>query len=108
MVSKHPMVNWTISRAMTDAGLEDTLRKVHPNPVKNIGATWLSVNDDKGKVSFTRRDRIDYLYSKGKNLKIKDSYSGVAPFAQEFNFKGKTYTNFPSDHGFVVTTFKLD
>jgi hypothetical protein len=101
------VVNWSISKAMTDAGFTDTYRKIHPDPVKNIGTTWLGVSDKRGNLVFTRRDRIDYLYSKGKNLKIKDSESYVAPFSQEFTFRGKTYKNFPSDHGFVLTTFQL-
>jgi len=102
------VVNWTISRAMMDAGFIDTFRKIHPDPVENIGTTWLGVRNETGDLVFTRRDRIDYLYSKGRNLRIKDSDSYVAPFSREFSFKGKTYTNFPSDHGFVLTTFEFN
>ena len=101
------MVNWTVSKAMVNAGFKDTFRKIYTDPVENIGTTWLGVRDVEGLLVFTRRDRIDYIYSKGKNLKIKDSYSAVAPLSQEFKYKGKTYTNFPSDHGFVVTTFEI-
>jgi hypothetical protein len=101
------VVNWTVSVEMAQAGFEDTYRKIHPDPVKNIGTTWLGVRDSTGNLLFTRRDRIDYLYSKGKNLIPKDSYAGVAPFSQEFLYKGKTVEHYPSDHGFVLTTFEL-
>ncbi|MCT4586915.1 MAG: endonuclease/exonuclease/phosphatase family protein [Carboxylicivirga sp.] len=101
------VVNWTVSKAMVDAGFEDTFRKMYPDPTKNVGTTWLSVWDEEGNVHFNRNDRIDYLYSKGRGIEVKESYSGVAPFSQEFQFKGKTYSNYPSDHGFVVTTFEL-
>ncbi len=101
------LVNWTVSRAMTDAGFTDTFRKIHPDPVEKIGTTWLSGRDADGNSHFDRRDRIDYLYSKGKDLQIIDSESFNAPFSQEFTFKGKNYPHFPSDHGFVLTTFRL-
>ena len=101
------VVNWTVSKAMVDAGFEDTFRTVHTDPVKNIGTTWLGVGDAEGTLVFTRRDRIDYIYKKGKDLNVTSSESYVAPLSQEFKFKGKTYPNFPSDHGFVITTFNL-
>jgi hypothetical protein len=101
------VVNWTVSKAMTDAGFIDTFRNIHPKPEEIIGTTWLGVRDSEEKLVFTRRDRIDYLYSKGKNLRIINSEIYNAPFSQEFTFRGKTYTNFPSDHGFVLTTFLL-
>ncbi len=102
------VVNWTVSREMFNAGFEDTFRKIHPDPVENIGTTWLSVQDGDGKVEFTRRDRIDYLYYKGKTLTVSDSYSDVAPFSKDFKYRGREYSHFPSDHGFVLTTFELN
>lgn len=101
------VVNWKISRAMTDAGFKDTFREIHPDPAKEIGTTWLSdvKKNKEDALTFNRRDRIDYLYSKG--ITIKDSEFGVAPIAQEFMYKGRKYDHFPSDHGFVVTTFEL-
>lgn len=101
------VVDWKISRAMTDVGFKDTFREIYPDPVKEIGTTWLSdVRENKeDSLTFSRRDRIDYLYSKG--IKIKDSEFGVAPIAKEFTYKDRKYDHFPSDHGFVVTTFEL-
>lgn len=101
------VVNWNVSRAMTDIGFKDTFREIYPNPVKEIGTTWLSdVRENKeDTLTFNRSDRIDYLYSKG--ITIKDSEFGVAPIAEEFTYKGRKYDHFPSDHGFVVTTFEL-
>ena len=97
------VVEWGISKAMTDAGFLDTHRIIHPDPVKHIGATWLST----GKSNFTRKDRIDYLYSMGKNVDIIASETVVAPLGQPFEYRGEEYPFFPSDHGFVLTTFHL-
>ncbi|TKG97408.1 endonuclease/exonuclease/phosphatase family protein [Puteibacter caeruleilacunae] len=102
------VVNWTVSKAMTDAGFEDTFRKIHPDPVKNIGTTWLAAGGKDGNLVFNRRDRIDYLYKKGSALKVIDSKSYNAPFSQHFKIGTKEYDHFPSDHGFVVTTFELE
>ena len=102
------VVNWTISKKMMEAGFKDAFRTIHPDPLKNIGTTWLGVRDAEGTLVFTRKDRIDYMYNKGEALKVIASENGVAPLSGVFNYKGKTYTNFPSDHGFVLTTFKVN
>ena len=97
------VVEWGISKAMTDAGFVDTHRYIYPDPVENIGTTWLATNAS----SFTREDRIDYLYSQGEGLTIKASETVAAPLGQAFAYRERTYPFFPSDHGFVLTTFEL-
>ena len=97
------VVEWGISRAMTDAGFVDTYRKIYPDPAKNIGSTWLATDAS----NFTREDRIDYLYSIGKDLQIIASETVVAPLGQPFTYRERSYPFFPSDHGFVLTTFEL-
>lgn len=101
------VVEWAISKAMEDAGFEDTFRQARPDPLKDIGTTWLGVRDESGKLSYTRRDRIDYLYSQGKSLSVKASEAVVAPVGKAFAYNNRAYDFFPSDHGFVLTTFQL-
>ncbi|MCL3782025.1 endonuclease/exonuclease/phosphatase family protein [Prolixibacteraceae bacterium JC049] len=101
------VVNWTVSKTLTTAGYTDSFREAHPDPTKNIGSTWLAVTKN-GVEEFSRKDRIDYLYYKGKKLTNISSESYAAPFNQPCKYGTKTYSNFPSDHGFVITTFELE
>ena len=39
------VVNWTVSRMIADAGFKDSFREVNPDPVANIGTTWLTDAD---------------------------------------------------------------
>lgn len=102
------VVEWGISKAMTEVGFVDTYRIANPDPARNIGTTWLAARDGEGELVFTRQDRIDYLYSMGEKLTVKASESVVAPLGQPFMFKEQEYNLFPSDHGFVLTTFQLN
>jgi len=101
------VVEWGISKAMTDAGFVDTFRSVHPEPTKNIGVTWNAARDEEDNLVFTREDRIDYIYSMGNKLAIDSSLSVIAPLGSAFQFQEQDYPFFPSDHGFVLTTFQL-
>ncbi len=100
------VVTWGISKAMTDAGFVDTFRIAHPDPVENIGTTWMSARDSTGALVFNRKDRIDYLYSMGQNLSVEASESVVAPLGRAFTYQDKSYKFFPSDHGFVLSHFQ--
>ena len=63
------------------------------------GITWHS----KGKGD---DHRIDYVFFKGPKLKAVKSESHNVFFNEAFSINGKTIS-YPSDHGFVVTTFEL-
>ena len=102
------VVAWGVSKAMTGVGFVDTFRKAHPDPTKDIGTTWNAVRDAEDKLTFTREDRIDYIYSMGDKLQIDASVSFIAPLGHPFTLYDKEYPFFPSDHGFVVTTFQLN
>lgn len=101
------VVNWTISKAFTDSGLKDSYREIHPNPLTHPGITWISGLDENGKFGYNKQDRIDYLYYKGSWIKAIDSESHTVPPGETLLFKGKEIM-YPSDHGFVLTTFELD
>ncbi len=97
------VVRWTVSVLMEKAGFIDSYRKVNPDPVTHIGTTWMNPNaEDKPE----RQDRIDYIYYKGKGIRAVKSESFMARLGETLQFKGKEYF-YASDHGFVLSTFKI-
>lgn len=101
------VVNWTISNTFTGAGLIDSYRAVHKNPTSHPGITWISGKDKNGNFGYGVQDRIDYLYYKGNSIKAIKSESHVVPPGEILNFEGSEIM-YPSDHGFVLTTFEID
>jgi len=101
------IVNWTVSSALVNTGFKDSFREIHPNPIKKPGKTWISGMDKNGKFGYLKEDRIDYIYYKGSMLKPLHSESFVCPPGDTLNFRNKKIM-YPSDHGFVLTTFVID
>ena len=107
------------SLAMEKTGFVDSYRFVHPEITKEtLGHTWTTVGQDfmyvpkKGfmpntkKVVQNDRDpyaRIDYIYSAGKNIRPV----GSRTILHHSSNKTRSFPEFPSDHGAVLTTFKL-
>ncbi len=94
------VVPWYATKIFEDIGFSDSFREKNPNPLKKPGITW----DNK-----MRNDshRIDYIFYKGKNLKAIKSDSYMAFFNEPIIINGKEIP-YPSDHGIVVTEFKLN
>ena len=65
----HYPVNWPVSRYVEDAGLRDTFREAHPDPVENQGLTWPSGRPHPPGVwspgPNAPADRIDFIYAAG-------------------------------------------
>ena len=101
------VVNWTVSKALTDVGFTDSYREINPNPLTHLGKTWISGLDENGDFCYTKEDRIDYIYYKGSKLKAVNSESFVCPPGKILEFRNKKIM-YPSDHGFVLTTFEID
>ena len=101
------IVNWTVSKALTDAGFTDSYREINPDPLTNLGKTWISGVDKNGKFGYTKQDRIDYIYYKGDKLKVIESESFTQIPGEILKFRDKKIM-YPSDHGFVLTTFEID
>lgn len=99
------VVNWTVSKIMQENNFKDSFRELHPNPEKSeeeLGPTWYWSDPDLKN----RRDRIDFIYYKGKNLKAVQSESYNCDIAGMLDFYGgKSF--YASDHGFVLTTFSF-
>ena len=96
------VVRWTVSKEMQDANFKDSFREINPDPVRNIGTTWLTDADSLETVN--RYDRIDYIYYTGKTIKAVESQCYDHVLGEPFTFKGEDFF-YPSDHGFVLTTF---
>lgn len=98
------VVRWPISMAMQEAGFKDSFREMNPDPVTNLGVTWLT--DADSLATERRMDRIDFIYYQGKTIQAIASESHDNSLAKEFTFRGEKFF-YPSDHGFVLTTFEL-
>ena len=96
------VVRWTVSKEMQDANFKDSFREINSDPVRNIGTTWLTDADSLETVN--RYDRIDYIYYTGKTIKAVESQCYDHVLGEPFTFKGEDFF-YPSDHGFVLTTF---
>ena len=94
------VVPWYSTKVLEDLGLIDTYRTLNPDPITHPGITW----DTKG---IKDEHRIDYIFYKGPKLKAIQSESYKAFLNEPISINGKTIT-YPSDHGFVVTTFTLE
>jgi endonuclease/exonuclease/phosphatase family metal-dependent hydrolase len=98
---EHPIkVAWPTSTAVVSAGLADSYRQIHPDPVARPGDTW-TPRPEPGET----HDRIDRVYYAGAN---------VTPIASQLvgELGGRDVDIvsagvFPSDHRAVVSTFSL-
>lgn len=93
------VVPWYSTKVLADIGRVDTYRTLNPNPITHPGITWHTKgeNDDH---------RIDYIFYKSPKLKVLKSESYKVFFNEPIKLNGKEIL-YPSDHGFVVTTFKI-
>jgi len=93
------VVPWNSTKILENLGLIDSYRKENPNPITHPGITW----DNKKR---NDSHRIDYIFYKGKSIKSTNSKSYMSFLNEPLFINGKEII-YPSDHGFVVTTFKF-
>lgn len=93
------VVPWYSTKVLEDIGLVDTYRKLNPNPIKHPGITWHTKGEKDSH-------RIDYIFYKSPKLIALKSESYKVFFNDMIKLNGKEIL-YPSDHGFVVTTFKI-
>lgn len=98
------VVNWTVSKEMQHAGFKDSFREINPDPVKKIGISWLTDADEAETPN--RADRIDFIYYQGKTIQALTSEVYDNLLGEMFTFNNKQFF-YASDHGFVLTTFKI-
>ncbi|WP_046777951.1 HAD-IA family hydrolase [Streptomyces yangpuensis] len=104
----HGPVDWPVSRAVERAGLRDSYREAHPDPVTDPGTTWSPVHPrhEHGSGRPEPQDRIDFVLHAGDRLTVLDSTTlatgRIAPWPDV------AANDWPSDHAAVVTTFRFD
>lgn len=93
------VVPWYSTKVLEDMGLIDSYREINPDPISSPGITW----DIKG---INDSHRIDYIFYKGNSIQAIQSNSFKAFLNEPFLINNKEFL-YPSDHGFVVTTFEI-
>lgn len=100
-----PDVEWPVTKAAEEAGLRDSYREVHPDPVRDPGHTWSPVHaeHEDGSGRAEPQDRIDYVLYRG--LRVLDSRTFVCGTPRVW--PDVAGNDWPSDHAAVITTFGL-
>ena len=99
---RHPIkVAYPTSTEMAKAGFSDAYRKIYPDEMKNPGYTWSSFY--KFDDPTTHHDRIDFVYFKGKGIKLNE----VKIVGENQKDADIVISPYPSDHRAVVADFKL-
>lgn len=103
------VIEWPVSKKLEQAGMSDSYRVIHPDPVKSPGITWSPVftltHPWDSNNPYEPQDRIDFIYSKGR-AKVTDSKVFVVGEPKEY---GQHKNNeWPSDHAAVISTFTVN
>ena len=96
-------VAWPATRLLEDAGLRDSYRKAHPDPVRRPGFTWTPGTPHPIQPRSEGRDRIDYILSAGRTETLSSMIVGE-PGGPDVDV---AVSPWPSDHRAVVSTFKV-
>ncbi|WP_367318608.1 HAD-IA family hydrolase [Streptomyces sp. HUAS ZL42] len=102
-----PEVEWPVTKAAEAAGLRDSYREAHPDPVRAPGHTWSPIHTEHedGSGRPEPQDRIDYVLHNGQGLQVLDSRTVVT--GTPHVWPDVTGNDWPSDHAAVLTTFAL-
>lgn len=94
---------WPTSKHPVDAGLIDSFREVHPDPLAEPGITWSPIYlDNNGRDE--PKDRIDFIYHKGLKTQTSEAVVVGQPRAQPDHYNNE----WPSDHAAMKTVFKVE
>lgn len=112
------VVPWHSTLTLKNNGFTDAYREFFPDEKLNPGISWPSYAHEKGSTSWTpksdERDRIDFIFHKGSNIKTK--YVALVGPKESYvkNVLSTTYTSnenfiadnlpWPSDHKAVFAT----
>ena len=105
------IVEWPVSKSMTDAGFKDSFREMNPKVEENLGRTWMYHSETWTGSGYDikdlfREDRIDYIYYQGNTIKADASATYYAPLERMLKIGNKEFY-YGSDHGMVVTDFTI-
>ncbi|MFE5894621.1 HAD-IA family hydrolase [Streptomyces sp. NPDC056462] len=100
-----PDVQWPVTKAAEAAGLRDSYREAHPDPIAHPGHTWSPIHalHEDGSGRPEPQDRIDFVLHRG--LRVLDARTYVSGHPRAW--PDVEHNEWPSDHAAVVTTFSL-
>lgn len=99
-------VPWPVSQAIAAAGLRDSWRTVHPDPLSNPGLTWWAARPPIPQYEPTEndgQDRIDFVWFAGPVDATNSEIVGE-PDGPEVSYG---VIPWPSDHRAVVSEFEV-
>jgi endonuclease/exonuclease/phosphatase family metal-dependent hydrolase len=96
-------VEWPVSKALADAGMHDSYREAHSDPVAQPGFTWTAGYPYPRVKSNETLDRIDIVWSAGNASVTASQVVGEAG-GPDVDIP---VTPWPSDHRAVVSTFHV-
>lgn len=94
-------VKWPVSAALAKAGLHDTYREAHPDPVAVPGFTWTPGGPETDEHEVY--DRIDWVLRAGPSSTIDSTVVGETGGADV----GVGLSPYPTDHRGVVSTLDV-
>ncbi|MFD9461641.1 HAD-IA family hydrolase [Streptomyces sp. NPDC060027] len=100
-----PDVAWPVTQAAEEAGLRDSYREAHPDPLRDPGHTWspVHIEHEDGSGRPEPQDRIDFVLHRG--LTVLDSRTLVSGTPRAW--PDVADNDWPSDHAAVVTVFEV-
>jgi endonuclease/exonuclease/phosphatase (EEP) superfamily protein YafD len=99
-------LDWPVSVAVEQAGLLDSYREMHPDPVEDEGLTWPAARRGKGynpARNGAAADRIDFVYAGGP-AKTTGSVLVGEPGGAGVDIE---IPEWPTDHRATVSTFDV-
>ena len=102
------VVQWPVTVAVANAGMADSFRQIHPNPVSQPGITWSPIYNNGAEP----QDRIDFVFHKGTPatpVAAEIFTNGVenSGYVYGDDVSGTRDNTWPSDHASVIVTFQL-
>jgi endonuclease/exonuclease/phosphatase family metal-dependent hydrolase len=97
------VMDWPVTRRLATAGLRDSYREAHHDPVASPGYTWTPGAPHPLADHERSRDRIDYVFTAGRTETV------AAQVVGEVDGPNTDIAIFPwpSDHRAVVSTFSV-
>lgn len=102
-----PGVEWPVTKVAAEAGLWDSYREAHPDPVREPGRTWSPIHaeHEDGSGRAEPQDRIDFVLHNRRGARVLDSRVVVCGPVRAWPEVADNV--WPSDHAAVLTTFGL-